>query len=153
MLRVETGCVTLLLVACSAGDTPEAPIFERPTADNSPAAQSATGLPLWILEPSVLPDGKVAKNDCTFPFGQIVPQWNLHPDAGCREHAGPDGWTRQQFASIHIPSFPSCGDGPGDATAIRVCRSGGAGQPSPCSIDPLTGPNGCAHCVINPTCH
>jgi hypothetical protein len=157
MLRVETGCVMLLLMACRAGDTPAAPteqdFFERPPADNTPAAQPATGLPRWILKPSVLPVGKVGKNNCTFPLGHIVPQWNLHPDAGCWEHAGPDGWTRQQFASIHIPSFPSCGGGPGDATAIRVCRAGGAGQPSPCSIDPRTGPNGCARCVINPTCH
>ena len=112
---------------------------------------SPSSLPAWIIEPATLPDGRVGKNNCTFSFPEY--QWDAHPEGGCWEHPGPDGWTRQQFQKVHIPSFPSCGGGPGDATAIRVCRAGGLGQHSPCLIDPLTGPNGCAGCVINPACH
>ena len=93
------------------------------------------------------------ENNCTFPFGQDVPQWDFHPDAGCWEHSGPDGWVRNQQQKIHIPNFSRCGGGPGDANVIRVCRLGGAGQPQPCFLDPSTGPNGCARCVVNPTCH
>jgi len=110
------------------------------------AACGAT-LPAWIVSPATLPLGRVGKNNCTFPFGQTVPQWDFHSDAGCWEYPGPDGWTRQQFEKIHIPAFPACSNGPGDATVIRVCRAGGAGQPSPCSLDVTTGPNGCARCV------
>jgi hypothetical protein len=80
-----------------------------------------------------------------------TPKWDFHPDAGCWEHTGPDGWTRQQFQKLHVPKFHECNGGPGDATAIRVCRAGGAGQDSPCGEK--TGPKGCARCVVNPTCH
>lgn len=160
VLSTNAAAGILVLVAACAGapDTPSSPtpqpLGEGTVLTESVGAdQSATPLPSWILEPSTLPSGRVGKNNCTFPFGQTVPQWDFHPDAGCWEHTGPDGWTRQQQQSIHIPQFPACGGGPGDATAIRVCRLGGADQPSPCLIDPLTGPAGCARCVINPTCH
>jgi hypothetical protein len=108
----------------------------------------------WIVNPATLPEGRIGKNNCTtFPFPSEY-QWNLHPDGGCWEHSGPDGWTRVQFQRVHIPSgFASCGGGSGDATAIQVCRAGSRGQPSPCLIDPVTGPRGCARCVVNPTCH
>src|SRR5262252_5650305 len=116
----------MLAAACSHKDLPTAPettaIVQRDTID----------LPSWVASPAVLPAGQVGQNNCTFPFGQDVPQWNFHPDAGCWERPGPDGWTRQQFQKIHIPNFPSCGGGPGDGTAIRVCRAGGAGQASAC---------------------
>jgi hypothetical protein len=82
-----------------------------------------------------------------------VPQWDFHTDAGCWESEGEEGWIRQHFEKIHIPAFPSCGGGPGDATAIRMCRAGGQGQPSLCFIDPVTGPSGCARCLVSPTCH
>lgn len=54
-----------------------------------------------------------------------------------------------------IPAIPTpLEGGPGDATAIRVCRLGGQGRPQPwCFIDPTTGPFGCARCVVNPECH
>jgi hypothetical protein len=156
----------ILLVACSTGDTQAGPtaqaLQQQPntTADGNTRIITTTGmtpaagvLADWIVNPATLPEGRVGKNNCTFPFGQDVPQWDLHPEASCWEHAGPDGWTRQQFQKIHIPQFPSCGGGPGDATAIRVCRLGGQGQPAPCFLNPVTGPNGCARCVVNPTCH
>jgi hypothetical protein len=66
------------------------------------ARESASELPAWIVNPPALPPGRVGKNNCTFAFGQNVPQWNFHPDAGCWEHAGPDGWTRQQYQKLHI---------------------------------------------------
>ena len=145
----------VLLAACGATDTPIEPM-QRLDESRVPALGVSAleeGLPAWIVAPATLPPGSVGKNNCTFPFGQTVPQWDFHPDAGCWERPGQDGWTRQQFQKIHIPAFPTCNNGPGDATAIRVCRAGGAGQPSPCSPDSPTGPNGCARCVINPTCH
>ncbi len=157
-------CSMLLLGACTAMERPVAP-----TPLNSSQSSAALGdstsltmptimqvagsIPSWILNPATLPPGRMGKNNCTFAFGQVVPQWDFHPDAGCWEHSGPDGWTRQQFQKIHIPNLASCGGGPGDATAIRVCRLGGQGQPQPCFIDPTTGPNGCARCVVNPECH
>jgi hypothetical protein len=58
------------------------------------------------------------------PFGEVVPQWDFHADAGCWEHSGPDGWTRQQYQ-----------------------------QPSSCLIDASTGQNGCARCVAITVCH
>lgn len=133
MFRAGATYAVLLLVICGVADTP-----------------IANALPAWIVYPSTLPQGRVGKNNCTFAFGQVVPQWDFHPDAGCWEYQGPDGWTRQQQQKIHVPNFPPCGGGPGDANAIRVCRDGGAGQSSPCGD---TGPNGCAVCVRNPTCH
>ena len=151
---VTLGALLMLLGGCSAPTSPSPPDAAAVGIRVASLQDlSSASLPTWITEPATLPEGRVAKNNCTFPFGQIVPQWDLHSDAGCWEHAGPDGWTRQQFQKIHIPSFPSCGGGPGDATAIRVCRAGGAGQPSPCLIDQITGPTGCSRCVVNPTCH
>jgi hypothetical protein len=157
--RAELFCLVAVLSGCEAAGVPMTPT-ETPPADGSvmlaEAASSASGpagLPAWILHPAELPEGRVGKNNCTFAFGSNVPQWDFHPDAGCWEHAGPDGWTRQQFRRLHIPNLAACGGGPGDAEAVRVCRVGGAGQPSPCALDPHTGPNGCARCVINPTCH
>lgn len=167
MTRLETlmvGAViacALAVTACrnvTTADTPTAPALDPFVVDGpQPAAASvatkpASGLAAWITEPAALPGGRVGKNNCTFPFPAEY-QWDAHPEGGCWERAGPGGWSRQQFQKIHIPNFASCGGGPGDATAIRVCRAGGRGQPSPCLIDPVTGPNGCARCVINPTCH
>lgn len=154
MARVAS---VLLLAACAAPDTPSSPTRQLSLASgetgNAALAISASRLPSWVINPSALPDGRIGKNNCKFPFGQNVPQWDFHPDAGCWEHAGPDGWTRQQFQQIHVPIFPSCGGGSGDATAIVVCRAGGSGQRSPCLIDPLTRGVGCARCVVNPRCH
>ena len=146
-------CVIMVLAGCGGEDTPTDPLVSG-MLGGLVGTQSVSGLPGWIVNPSTLPPGRVGKNNCTFGFGDNVPIWDFHPDAGCWEHAGPDGWTRQQTQRIHFASFPSaCGGGPGDATGIRVCRAGGVGQPSPCSLDTTIGPSGCARCVINPTCH
>lgn len=161
--RVGPACVMLFLVACRTGDSPTTPTREASaqpatTQTREASAQPATTrtqstgqLPDWIVNPPTLPPGRVGKNNCKFQFGVDTPKWDFHPDAGCWEHAGPDGWTRQQFQKIHHPKFPQCNGGPGDGTAIRVCRAGGMGQDSPCGQK--TGPKGCANCVVNPTCH
>ena len=151
-----TVLLLMLLAACGATDTPIEPEQEPDQNRVAPFGVSAAAkeLPAWIVSPATLPPGRVGKNNCTFGFGDNVPLWDFHPDAGCWERNGPDGWIRQQNQNIHFESFPSaCGGGPGDATGIRVCRAGGAGQPSPCSLDTTTGPSGCARCVINPVCH
>ena len=163
--RITGTAFVLVLAACSAGDIPATPtplggpsqsssisIGDSRVASVTGAQQVVGDLPSWILNPVALPPGRVGKNNCTFQFPAGY-QWNAHPEGGCWEHPGPDGWFRQQFQKIHIPNFASCGGGPGDATAIRVCRLGGQGQPQPCFIDPTTGPNGCARCVVNPECH
>jgi len=158
-------CIVVLLAACNAADPPAGPTplglsQSSGTANDNMRAMPLAGtmqvngtIPSWILNPETLPLGRRGKNNCTFAFEQVVPQWDFHPDAGCWEQPGPDGWTRNQQYKIHIPNFPPCGGGPGDANVIRVCRLGGPGQPQPCFIDPSTGPNGCARCVVNPECH
>lgn len=142
---------SVLLAACVDPGAPSS-LTSRPQAELL-TDQLSGDLASWIRYPSTLPSGKAGTNNCTFAFGQNVPQWDFHPDAGCWEHAGPDGWTRQHFERIHVPSFPACAGGSGDAHAIRVCRAGGPGQASPCLIDSITGPTGCARCMVNPTCH
>ena len=160
------GLISVLSLACSSGDTPVRPssigggqsgataIVDPRVLPHTGAMRAAGVLPDWIVNPATLPPGQVGKNNCTFEFPTAAYQWNFHPEGGCWEHEGPDGWTRQQFQRIHIATgFASCGGGSGDATAIRVCRAGGGGQPSPCPLNSITGPNGCARCVINPECH
>ena len=153
-VRILPGiALTICLAGCSAPVSPSPlNVAAVGSAMGSLHEPSPSPLPAWILEPATLPDGRVGKNNCTFAFPTDY-QWDVHPDGGCWQHNVADGWTRQQFQRMHIPAFASCGGGPGDATAIRVCRAGGAGQPSPCLIDPRTGPNGCSRCVVNPTCH
>jgi hypothetical protein len=148
--RVGPACVMLFLVACRTGDSQTTQTREAIAKPATTQTQKTGQLPDWIVNPPTLPPGRVGKNNCKFAFGVDVPKWDHHPDAGCWEHAGPDGWTRQQFQKLHVPKFRECNDGPGDATGIRVCRAGGAGQDSPCG---KTGPKGCAVCVPNPTCH
>jgi hypothetical protein len=159
MLTLMTAAIVgvlALLAGCATPGTPSSSTQQTrvgggPLVGGSVLAQSASGLPAWIVEPPTLPSGRVGQNNCTFAFGLVVPQWDFHPDAGCWEHAGPDGWTRQQFQKIHVPSHPACGGGPGDATAIRVCQA--PGLANPCSPDQTTGSNGCAQCVVNTECH
>ena len=155
-VRLFSGVALAMLVfGCSppVAPSPSRTVQVGGAVGSLQATPSPSSLPAWITQPTTLPDGRVGRNNCSFPFGQDVPQWDFHADAGCWEHDGPDGWTRNQQQRIHIPNFRACGGGPGDANVIRVCRAGGPGQPNPCPIDPITGPNGCARCVINPTCH
>jgi hypothetical protein len=105
----------------------------------------------WILNPDTLPPGRMGKNNCTFAFGQVVPQWDFHPDAGCWERPGPEGWTRNQQYKIHVPQHDACGGGPADVSPIRVCLA--PGLANPCPINATTGPNGCALCVRSVICH
>src|SRR5262249_13708869 len=149
--RVGAACVMLLLVACRAADSPAT---QTRTATGQPSTTStptASQLPDWIVNPATLPPGKVGKNNCKFEFGHEGADWKVHHDAGCWEHEGQGGWTRQQFQKIHVPKLPQCNDHAADLTGIRVCRAGGKDQDSPCGGK--TGPTGCAGCVANPTCH
>lgn len=150
--------VVVAALACGRSDAGTAPLASWPAAHASldatrelVAAETAIGeLPEWIASPARVPSGLVGIVDCSFPFGQIAMP-GFHADAACWERPGPDGFVRQQFTRIHVASFPQCNGGPGDAEAIRVCKEGGAGQPTPCG-EP-TGPTGCARCIVNPTCH
>ena len=114
------------------------------------AEVESSAIPAWVLEPAEFPQGQQGRNDCTFPLGAGA-QWDFHPGGGCWERPGPEGWTRQQFHQIHDSELASCG-GPGDLSGIRVCRPGGADQPSPCE-GKTTGPVGCAVCVSAVNCH
>src|SRR5262245_11501541 len=155
--------VMLFLVACRTADSPTTLAREAIAQPAATPAREAGGppattqtqktgeLPAWIVKPPTLPPGRVGKNNCTFEFGADKPKWDFPHEAGCWERSGPDVCTRQQFQKIHHPKFPRCDGAPGDGTAIRVCRAGGAGQASPCGGK--TGPKGCARCVGNPTCH
>ena len=98
--------LAMILPGCSG---PVSPSLSSTVQINSPLgslrSESATSsLPVWITEPVVLPDGRVGKNNCTFALPAEY-QWNAHPEGGCWEHPGPDGWARQQFQKVHIPSF------------------------------------------------
>jgi hypothetical protein len=158
---VCTLCVTVLFAACSILDLPATPTTADPTqvaARDVERALPVAGMarvnpeiPSWVLNPEDFPPGLRGKNNCTFAFGQNIPQWDFHPDAGCWERPGPDGWTRQQQYKLHVAEFASCGGGPADVSPIRVCLT--PGLANPCPINPTTGPNGCALCVRSVTCH
>ena len=107
------------------------------------------GIPAWVAHPEVLPAGHQGQSNCTFGSAG---QWDAHPEGGCWEHPGPDGWTREQRNANHFESLGACGGGPGDAAQIRVCRVSDGDQVSPCNGNP-TGPLGCAVCVSVVTCH
>ncbi len=160
---ISAACAALLLAACNAGDPPAAPTplgqsQSSGAANDHVRAMPMTGtlqvngtIPSWILNPETLPPGRRGKNNCTFQYGQNIPQWDFHPDAGCWEHSGPDGWVRQQQYKLHVPNHPDCGGGPADVSPIRVCQA--PGMANPCPINPTTGPLGCALCVRSLTCH
>ena len=93
------------------------------TAGDNMRAMPPTGImqvnsviPSWIINPETLPAGRRGKNNCTFAFGQVVPQWDFHADAGCWEHPGPDGWTRNQQYKFTSPNTTIAGAG------RRTCR-------------------------------
>ena len=155
-------CAMLLLAACTAMERPVAPTPLNSSQSSAALGDSARStmptimqisgsIPSWILNPATLPPGRRGQNNCTFQFGQDIPQWDFHPDAGCWEHAGPDGWTRQVQYKLHVPHHSDCGGGPADVSPIRVCQAPGIANP--CPINPTTGPLGCALCVRSLTCH
>lgn len=148
MVGAVLGLATLAGTEASApahGDT-------KVLASNSTArADHAMSIPAWALQPENFPPGLKGTNNCTFRFGQNVPQWNFHEDAGCWERNAPDGWTRQQQHRIHVPALVECNGGPADLSPIRICRA--PGLENPCPINPTTGPNGCALCVRSFNCH
>ena len=163
MTGVGAFCVLLLLTACTVADGPAAPTQMSVSQSNATPSDIRGvippsgilpvngAIPSWLLNPEELPPGRRGKNNCTFAFGQNIPQWDFHPDAGCWERPGPDGWTRQQQSKMHVPEHPDCGGGPADVAPIRVCQA--PGLANPCPINPMTGPNGCALCVRSVTCH
>lgn len=143
--------VGILVVSCVPSDSPSTPLEPSTLSLTAQSVNEPPAIPAWITDPLVLPAGLRGRNNCTFAFGQVVPQWDFHSDAGCWERPGPDGWTRQQQYRIHVPQLALCGGGPGDVSPIRVCRA--PGLANPCPINPTTGPNGCAICVRSFICH
>ena len=131
-------------------------------------------LPPWLAPDPVaaragrwqeLPEEFIGTNNCgdenggLFDFGAFIPDWDHHPDAGCLERPGEDGWIVQHAQKLHSPTLNACDFGPGDAYALRICRLGDDGEPAsefpsdlPCIIE-LTPLGGCARCLIAPTCH
>ena len=139
-----------LVVSLAACTNPTSPLEGTTTGNGQSASPKAEGgIPAWVAHPEVLPAGHQGKNNCTFGSGG---QWDAHPEGGCWEHPGPDGWTREQRNANHFESLAACGGGPGDVAQIRVCRLGGEDQISPCD-GATTGPLGCAVCVNTVTCH
>jgi hypothetical protein len=146
----------LSLGACSSPSEPALMSVAGPSAVQAVAAAVTTpSLPGWIANPTVIPSDLEGRNNCTFPFGPGATGgiWDYHADGACWERPGPDGWTRQQQHLVHVPQHASCGGGPADVSPIRICREGGADQPTPCDVNPTTGPLGCAICVRSVICH
>ena len=140
-----------LLVACARSEAPATPVGPYAPVSTTQGLAGPPVVPAWVTDPEALPPGLRGRNNCTFAFGQTIPQWDFHPDAGCWERPGPDGWTRQQQFKLHVPQLAACGGGAGDVSPVRVCRE--PDQTNPCPINPRTGPTGCALCVRNVTCH
>ena len=140
-----------LVVSLAACSSPTSPLEEVTGSDGSRTLKAGgSGIPAWVLNPQALPVGMQGQNNCTFAFAG---QWDAHPEGGCWEHPGPDGWIRQQANLLHSESLGRCDSGPGDAYQIRVCKAGvGEDVVSPCD-GALTGPLGCAICVRVVTCH
>ena len=78
-----------LLFACEPSHLPTA--SETSTAPLAvEAVVEPAVIPAWITNPEEFPVNLQGTNNCTFAFGQSVPQWDFHPDAGCWERPG---WT------------------------------------------------------------
>lgn len=142
----------LSFVALSCSNPPASPTSA--SAGSGDLEITVDGIPSWVTDPSEVPAGLRGKNNCTFPFGNATAMWNFHSEGACWERSGPAGWTRQQQHRVHASSVAACGGGAGDVSPIRVCRSGGQGQPTPfCLVNRQTGPNGCAVCITSVVCH
>lgn len=137
-----------LVVFLGACSSPTSPLEGTGGSDRTASLKAhEPGIPAWVLNPQALPAGLQGRNNCTF---EEPGRWDAHPEGGCWERPGPDGWTRHQSNAIHFDSLPRCGGGPGDVAQIRVCQSGQEFQDSPCGE---TGERGCALCVRVVTCH
>jgi hypothetical protein len=154
----STRLAAAMALSCLACSSPSAPSSALSGGDVTQLAAAPTAhfsLPAWIAVPALFPEGQKGLNNCTFPLGPNATGgiWDYHPDGACWERPGPDGWVRQHQNIVHVPEHASCGGGPADVSPIRICREGGAGQPTPCDVNPTTGPLGCAICVRSVTCH
>jgi hypothetical protein len=136
-----------LVISLAACSSPTSPLEGVTGGEGSGSFQGKEGLPAWVVHPEALPVGLQGQSNCTF---DAEGQWDAHPDGGCWEKPGPDGWIRQQSNRNHSESLPVCGGGPGDVELIRVCRADSAFEISPCGE---TGPRGCGLCVRVVTCH
>jgi hypothetical protein len=95
IVMAATGCMMVLLTACSTGDTPIRPTAFGPSQSSATAVGESRLMPAtdvmratsvlaaWIVHPETLPPGRVGKNNCEFPFPSADYQWNFHPDGGC----------------------------------------------------------------------
>jgi hypothetical protein len=158
-LIAATGCETggdSLAPAIGLSDASEAKTLIASAADfdlndlAAPPPGLSKPLPDWVANPDRLPPGLNGRNNCTYPLANSA-IWNYHADGACWETPGPDGWTRQQQHHIYVPHLPICSNRPADVEPIRICRR--PGEVSPCSNNPMTGPNGCAVCVPRYTCY
>ena len=148
--------VALLSLSCSNPSAPSTTVIDGGrTGQSIVAAPGHLSIPAWIAVPALFPEELKGTNNCTFPLGAGAAGgiWDYHPDGACWERSGPDGWVRQHQNVIHVPQHASCGGGPADVSPIRICRQGGANQPTPCQVNPTTGPLGCAVCVRSVVCH
>jgi hypothetical protein len=154
-LRVAVTSVALLMMACASPSAPSTTVTGGSAPQSVAALSESQSIPAWIADPVVIPSGLKGHNNCTFPFGPGATAgiWDYHADGACWERAGPDGWVRQQQNVVHVPEHALCGGGPADVSPIRICREGGGGQPTPCDVNPTTGPLGCAICVRSVVCH
>jgi hypothetical protein len=154
--RITVALAYLFLAGCAS---PSAPTLSSGVGAGGAQAQAMTvgppPLPAWIVAPAVIPPGLEGRNNCTFALGPGATGgiWDYHAEGACWERPGPDGWFRQQQNVVHVPQHASCGGGPADVSPIRICRAGGQGQPTPCDVNPTTGPLGCAICVRSVVCH
>jgi len=149
-VHVSAIALTILVAGCGTSSSTASPLEVTDGAISFEAVSGPPLIPAWLTTPEELPPAFRGRNNCTFKFGQATAQWDFHPDGGCWERPGPDGWTRQQQYKIHVPQHLACGGGAGDVSPIRVCRA--PGEEDPCPINPLTGPTGCALCVASLTC-
>jgi hypothetical protein len=153
---IAVSLLALWLLTCSGLTVPGRTFAVEPSAARlTTPTVAAPSLPDWIANPADIPPGLQGQNNCTFPFGPGATGgiWNYHTDGACWERPGPDEWIRQQQNVVHVPEHAACGGGAADVSPIRICRAGGAGQPTPCDVNPTTGPLGCAICVRSVVCH
>ena len=157
MRRISIACFVALVCGVNTASVPAATetlasaaptaVVDAPGGAGLATTFATADLPEWVLNPATVPHGLQGQNNCTFAFGQNA-QWDFHPDGACWEHSAPDGLTRQQLHNVHFPTATFCGGGPGDSSAIRVC-----GTPGAETVCGKTGPNGCAVCVPQTSCH